>query len=145
MCLTILWNLHLKGNKVDFIWKLLKTPVKVFKVINFTKYPFQRSQFCIKICPIWAIFSTWNSLQGYKKLTSRSCSRLFTLTYFFHSHTFTSTAAKQKVMWLYCLPQQIRLQATVQLYILWDYSSVRIGFSINKKCHTLAVVYTMLV
>ena len=34
---------------------------------------------------------------------------------------------------------------TVQLYILQDYSSVRIGFNISNKRHTQGVVYTMLV
>ena len=44
-----------------------------------------------------------------------------------------------------CFPQQIRPQITVKLYILRDYSSVRIGFNMIRKCHTLPVVYTMLV
>ena len=38
-----------------------------------------------------------------------------------------------------CFPQQIRLQITVQLYILQDYSSVRIGFNMINKRHTLPI------
>ena len=44
-----------------------------------------------------------------------------------------------------CFPQQIRPQITVQLYILRIYSSVRIGFRMISKCHTLLVVYTILI
>ena len=35
------------------------------------------------------------------------------------------------------LPQQTRPQTTAQLYIFQDYSSVRTGFNLIKKCHTL--------
>ena len=44
-----------------------------------------------------------------------------------------------------CFPQQIRPLNTVQLFILQDYSSVRIGFSMNNKRLSFSVVYTMLV
>ena len=37
----------------------------------------------------------------------------------------------------HCHPQQIRPQTIVQLYILWGYSSVKIGFNTKNKCHTL--------
>ena len=40
-----------------------------------------------------------------------------------------------------CFPQQIGPQTTVQWYILRDYSSVRIGFNMINKCHTLPIVY----
>ena len=39
----------------------------------------------------------------------------------------------------------LRPQTTVQLYILGYYSSVRIGFNMNNKHHTLPIIYTMLV
>ena len=39
----------------------------------------------------------------------------------------------------------LRPETTVQLHILGYYSSVRIGFNINKNRHTLPIVYTMLV
>ena len=42
-----------------------------------------------------------------------------------------------------CFPLQIRPQTTVQWYILPDYSSVRIGFNVINKHHTLYIVYTM--
>ena len=45
----------------------------------------------------------------------------------------------------HCFPQQIRPQNTVQLYMLWDYSSGRIDFNMNNKPHSLPIVYTMLV
>ena len=44
-----------------------------------------------------------------------------------------------------CFPQQIRPYTAVQWYILGDYSSVRIGFNMINKRHTLSMVYTMLV
>ena len=44
-----------------------------------------------------------------------------------------------------CFPQYIRLKITIQLYILQDYSSNRIGFNLNNKHHKLPIVYTMLV
>ena len=44
-----------------------------------------------------------------------------------------------------CFPQQIRPQTPVQLYILQDYSSERIGFSMINKRQTVPIGYTMLV
>ena len=38
-----------------------------------------------------------------------------------------------------------RSQNNVQSYILGDFSSGRIGFIKNSKCHSLPIVYTMLV
>ena len=43
-----------------------------------------------------------------------------------------------------CFPQQITLQTTVQLYILRDFSSLRIG-NMNSKRHTLPIICTVLV
>ena len=42
------------------------------------------------------------------------------------------------------LKPQIKPQTTVQSDILRNYSSVRIGFNMVNKCHTLSIVYTML-
>ena len=39
----------------------------------------------------------------------------------------------------------LKPQTTVQLYILGYYSRVRIGLNMNNKCHTLPIVYMMLV
>ena len=44
----------------------------------------------------------------------------------------------------HCFRQQIRPQTTVQLCILQDYSSVKIGFSMNYTCHRLPTLYNML-
>ena len=42
-------------------------------------------------------------------------------------------------------PLEIRLQNTIQIYILREYFSVRIGFNMNNKCHSLLIVCTMFV
>ena len=74
-----------------------------------------------------------NRCECCKKLASRSSTM--------HSLFFW----KIKICCDRCFRQQIRLQTTVQWYILRDYSSARIGFNIINKCHTLPVVYSMLV
>ena len=48
----------------------------------------------------------------------------------------------ERVIVITIFPQQIRPQTTVQWYILQDYSSVRISFNMNNKCHTLPIAYT---
>ena len=64
----------------------------------------------------------------------------FTLTYFF-SYTYTLLFCwKMKSFCDHCFSQQIRQQTTVQ-YIFRDYSSVRIGFNMTNKCHTLPIAY----
>ena len=68
---------------------------------------------------------------------------LFSLTYYFLLHTLFS-CSKIKSCDL-CVPQEIRPQTIVQLYLLQDYSSVRISSNMNNKYHTLPIVYTMLV
>ena len=40
-----------------------------------------------------------------------------------------------------CLSQQIRPQIFVQLYILRDYSNVRIGFNMINKRHAVRIVH----
>ena len=44
-----------------------------------------------------------------------------------------------------CFPQQIRSKNNVQWYIIRAYSSLRIGFNMINKRHTLPIVYSMLV
>ena len=85
-----------------------------------------------------------NHRECYKKLAWRSWPVLFTLTDFFLIHTLSSSAGK-KSCFDHSFPQWIRPQTTVQWYILWDYSSVRIGFSFINKRHTQPFVYTILV
>ena len=70
---------------------------------------------------------------------------LFTLTYVFLIHALSSSAGKLKSCCDRCFPQQIRPQSTVQLYILQEYSSVRIGFSMIIKRHILPIVYAVLI
>ena len=64
---------------------------------------------------------------------------------FSYIHTLSSSTAKEKVVIAGSFPQQIRPQTTVQLGVLQECTSVRIGFSMNHKRHTLPIVYTMLV
>ena len=64
---------------------------------------------------------------------------------FFLLQTHFSFAAKEKLCCDHCFPQQIRPQNTVQLNVLRDYLSGRIGFSLNNKCHPLPILYTLLV
>ena len=65
----------------------------------------------------------------YKKLGSRSWPVLFTLTVLLSSYTYTSTFSSWKIKSCcdHCFPQKTRLQIIVQLYILQNYSSVRIS------------------
>ena len=44
-----------------------------------------------------------------------------------------------------CFLLQIRPMTTVPLCILQNYSSVRIGFNMNHKHHTLPIVYNILI
>ena len=68
---------------------------------------------------------------------------LFTLTQCF-SNTYTLLFYwKIKSCCDRYFPQQIRPQTTVQLYVLRDYSNVRIGFNIINKRHILPIVYSV--
>ena len=59
-------------------------------------------------------------------------------TYLFLLFTYTHLFCSKIKSWQgCCFHQQITPQTTVQLYILQDYSSVRIGLSMNNKRHTL--------
>ena len=63
---------------------------------------------------------------------------------FFLLHTHFS-CRKRKTCCDHCSLQEIRPRNTVQLYILRDYLSRRIGFNMNNKRHPLPIVYTILV
>ena len=68
---------------------------------------------------------------------------IFTYLLFSFTHTlFSSSKIKSCDL---CVSQEIRPQTIVQLYLLQDYSSVRISSNMNNKYHTLPIVYTMLV
>ena len=83
------------------------------------------------------LFVIWKSLQVLQKV------RMKIMTCFLHLATFSYTYSP---LWLekrWCdryFPYQLRPQITVQSYILQDYSSVRISFNMNNKCHILPIV-----
>ena len=58
-------------------------------------------------------------------------------------HPFFSFVGKEKVAIIAVFLS--KLDHRTLLYILRDYSSAGIGFNMISKCHTLLVVYTMLV
>ena len=64
---------------------------------------------------------------------------LLAVTYFFFLYINSPLLLENKKV-VIAVPQQVRLQTAVQLYILQDYSSVRIGFNMIKKWHTLSIV-----
>ena len=94
-----------------------------------------------------SLFQYKSNCKCYKKLASRLWCMLFTLTYFY----FTLTHKDHLFCWKIksccdcCFPQQIRPQIYIHLYILQVYSSVSTSFNMINKCHTVLVVYTMLV
>ena len=53
--------------------------------------------------------------------------------------------SKKKSCCDHCFPKKIRPQTTIQLHMLQDFTSKRISFNRNRKCHLLPIVYTMLV
>ena len=85
-----------------------------------------------------------NHCEWYKKLASWSWSVLFTLAFFSFTYTLLF-CRKRKTCCDHCFLQEIRPRNTVQLYILRDYLSRRIGFNMNNKRHPLPIVYTILV
>ena len=68
---------------------------------------------------------------------------LYRLTYFFLNRQ-SSSAGKWKVVVIAVFLSKLD-QATVQLCILRDYCSVRIGYNMINKHHTLSILYTVLV
>ena len=68
---------------------------------------------------------------------------LYRLTYFFLNRQ-SSSAGKWKVVVNAVFLSKLD-QATVQLCILRDYCSVRIGYNMINKHHTLSILYTVLV
>ena len=81
-----------------------------------------------------SVFSIWKSMW----VLQTACIKIVAhaiYTYLFFSYTYTLVFCWK--IWCCCLPQQIRPQTTVQLYILWDYSGVRIGFNMIKNHHTV--------
>ena len=91
-----------------------------------------------------AVFFIWKSLWVLPKACIKiEASAIY--TYLFFLNYALSSCWKIKSFCDCCFPQQIQRQNTVQSYILQDYSSVRIGFNMINKCHTLLIVYTMFI
>ena len=58
--------------------------------------------------------------------------------YLFFSYTSTLLICRNIKSYCDCyFPQKIRPLITVQLYVAWDYSSMRVGFNMTNKRHTL--------
>ena len=98
-----------------------------------------------KILKIIAVFSIWKSLRVSKKACIKILAHAIYSYRFFPFTYILLFCCKIKDRCDRCFPQQTRPQTTIQLYILQDYFCVGIGFSMNSKCHTLPIVYTMLV
>ena len=82
------------------------------------------------------------SLQVLQKAHIKTVAHAIYTYIFFFSYIYTLLFCwKIKSCCDRCFPQQIGPQTTVQWYILRDYSSVRIGFNMINKCHTLPIVY----
>ena len=100
-----------------------------------------------KILSMWtpSFFSIWKSLWVLQKARIKIVVHAI-YTCLFFSYTYTLLFCwKIKSCGVCCFLQQIRLQITVQWYVLQDYSSVSIGFNMTNKCHTLPIIYTTLV
>ena len=98
---------------------------------------------CIKSIKL-SIFSIWKTLQvlqktGIKIMVHAIC------TYLFFSYPYTLIFCWKTIVVIAVFISKLRLQATSQWYILQDYSSMRISFSMTNKHHILPVVYTILV
>ena len=62
----------------------------------------------------------------------------------FFSYTLSSSAGKQKLAVIAVFISKLDYRS-LQLYILQDHLSVRIGFNMINKCYRLPTVYTILV
>ena len=81
------------------------------------------------------------------RVLQKACIKIMTHAIYFYIHiSYKYTLLfcwKIKSCCDWCFPQQIIPQNTAQLNMLQDYSSVRIGFNMISKCHSLLVVYTI--
>ena len=90
-----------------------------------------------------AAFSIPKSLWVLQETHVKCVARVIYTYLFFFLYMYSPLPLENKKLWSR-FPQLIRPQTTVQWYILWDYSSVRIGFSMISKRHILPIVYTTL-
>ena len=100
--------------------------------------------FLIYIVIRWSLFQMNISASVSRSLHQHCGPCYLHLPIFSFTHTLL-VSGKIKSCSDHCFPQQIGPQNTVQLNILQDYSSVRIGFNMNNKCHSLPILYNMLV
>ena len=84
--------------------------------------------------------SLWVLQETHVKCVARV---IYTYLFFFLYMHSPPPLENKKLLWSR-FPQLIRPQTTVQWYILWGYSSVRIGLSMISKRHILPIVYTTL-
>ena len=84
-----------------------------------------------------SVFSIWKSLRVLQKVCIKivACA-IYTCQIFSYAYTLLFWW-KMKSCCHRCFPQQVRPQTTFQWYVLWDYSSVKIGFNMINKRHTL--------
>ena len=90
-----------------------------------------------------AVLSIRKSLRVLQKARIKIVARAI-YTYLFFSYTYSLLFCGKIESCDHCFSQQIRRQS-IQLYILQDHSSLRIGLNMNNKRCKLPVVYTMLV
>ena len=106
------------------------------KILKFSVY---NSQMLVAYLTVFYIGKSLSVLQKACIMIVACAIYLYTLNTYFFSHKCTLLFCwKIKSScdpW--CFPQQIRPQTTVQWYILWEHSNVRIDFSMINKGHTL--------
>ena len=81
-----------------------------------------------------SVFSIWKSLQVLQKARIKSITRAI-YTYLIFSYTYTLLFCWKMSCCDSCFSQEIRPQTTAQLYIFWNYSSLKIGFNMINKRH----------
>ena len=119
-----------------------ESTVSVTKLYNFAKL--RKEQVYNSI--FWgSVFSIGKSLWVLKEACIKIATHAIYTDWFFSFIYILLFCCKEKYCWDCCFLPQIRSQTTIQLYILQEYSSVKIGFNMNSKNHPMPIVYTMLV
>ena len=113
------------------------------------KYGVDLELLCVSLDMMWGVCSLFHmkiTVSVTKSSYQDWATMLFNTYLFFFSYTYTLLFCwKIKCCCDRYFPEQIRPQTTVQWYILQNYLSVKIGFNMINKCHTLPIAYTMLV
>ena len=97
----------------------------------------------LKLHPIIQSFPHESRWECYRKLASRQWLVLFTLAYFFSYAYSPLLLDNKKLLWSLFSSVNQTSEHCSMIYILRDYSSMRIGFNMISKCHTLPIVYTL--